>query len=732
MLFEWFAFGLHMRHPTIIVTAILISLTCCTSWIDPVHTAYAKRKNESCSVQVNSMCYDDELEGKPVKIIHGHRGLRVLGTKKNRVTTTTTTTVMPDMALQSNDQLQPKVGFDSNAFRLTSFLNSGRLMAPMISSHSGVAPLSPATFHMPMGALPVPWANRAHALPDTLMSTLITSFTNLSGSIRQGLQQFVPSNGASTAAALVPPAPIPLSIRSSNTAFPTAAVDQFVKANQRLPIPFSIATNANQPVPSLAFQYHPITSVPFVPRASDSLPIIKFHRFEKSRATSPSPIIKTNPLIRPKMSRTRETTTSTTKKPNRATLLMHSNQIHNSKQDPLLAAKSTQTNQIAGTWKPIQSNQSATVIAHDQQLVRTFVNLSIPNITAIQDASNRIDTWPTTPTSITSLDQLTSNSTDAFWIDNDNDTLSNSGSNWSPNFDSDHSTTHLIRFPDTSRSTNSTDILSQANGLIKASASNLNANLSPISHKKDALVRPQLISGQSKEAELLAKYPLHNSVEVYTISPLHFHLQPGAPGHDPTFVLHHSDLDHHHHHNDKDKHKAGMKALLKHIKKTKKQLKKDKKAWKKHELKAFKVRKQLIAERYRSNDHSQKLASSKYAVRRITLDMIGLVGYQLANYLGPLNTKYWVRLPNTDIVKDIRDFHPNPVTDYSHAHHGQSTSQSPKPYPQVVLPNSELNQHHANHIRWPSANQLDKSFIKVSSHSQPIKSNHFDRNLYID
>lgn len=38
---------------------------------------------------------------------------------------------------------------------------------------------------------------------------------------------------------------------------------------------------------------------------------------------------------------------------------------------------------------------------------------------------------------------------------------------------------------------------------------------------------------------------------------------------------------------------------------------------------------------------------------------VGLVGYQLANYLGPLNAKYWVRLPNAEIVKNIKDFHPH-------------------------------------------------------------------------
>lgn len=53
-------------------------------------SAYKKRRNEQCSLLVNGMCYDDELNDKPLKIVHDEHGMKsVVGSnssksKKNR------------------------------------------------------------------------------------------------------------------------------------------------------------------------------------------------------------------------------------------------------------------------------------------------------------------------------------------------------------------------------------------------------------------------------------------------------------------------------------------------------------------------------------------------------------------------------------------------------------------------------------------------------------------------
>lgn len=47
--------------------------------------AYKKRRNEQCSLLVNGMCYDDELNDRPLKIVHDEHGMKsVAGSKSGK------------------------------------------------------------------------------------------------------------------------------------------------------------------------------------------------------------------------------------------------------------------------------------------------------------------------------------------------------------------------------------------------------------------------------------------------------------------------------------------------------------------------------------------------------------------------------------------------------------------------------------------------------------------------
>lgn len=67
------------------------------------------------------------------------------------------------------------------------------------------------------------------------------------------------------------------------------------------------------------------------------------------------------------------------------------------------------------------------------------------------------------------------------------------------------------------------------------------------------------------------------------------------------------------------------------------------KKFKRNELDTFLKRKKLIIERYKPNDLVQKAISAKYVWKKVSLDFLSLLGYQIANYLGPLNSKHWIK-----------------------------------------------------------------------------------------
>ena len=67
--------------------------------------AYKKRKDEHCSLQVNSMCYDDELQNdKPLKIVHDETGMKIVAdeevTKKKRPKKVSTDVLQPKVSRQ--------------------------------------------------------------------------------------------------------------------------------------------------------------------------------------------------------------------------------------------------------------------------------------------------------------------------------------------------------------------------------------------------------------------------------------------------------------------------------------------------------------------------------------------------------------------------------------------------------------------------------------------------------
>ena len=97
-------------------------IICIISWLILINSiqftigAYKKRKNEHCSLQVNSMCYDDELNDKPLKIVHEN------GMMKSIIDDTNKIKKNHQRKIKSTDVLQSK-SLDSPRFKLFSLPN---------------------------------------------------------------------------------------------------------------------------------------------------------------------------------------------------------------------------------------------------------------------------------------------------------------------------------------------------------------------------------------------------------------------------------------------------------------------------------------------------------------------------------------------------------------------------------------------------------------------------------
>ena len=569
-----------------LLLSVLLFLHFC-GLIPKTNAAFPKRKNQHCSVQVNSLCYDDELDGRPVKIIHDRQGLRVSGTRSRQPS-------------QSNDQLLPKAGSEKNGFRLSSFFNAGRIFqtvagqSPQIGSSSSSTP----TVASYLLANPINGANRAQTLPDVMVSWLINSWNSLSDSVRNSLSQSLNETSPTR----------------ENTPTVNPTIYQQMAASSVQPSTY-LPPLLNPSFASASLHPWPLAINTLLRYSIPSKPIITFHPVQSFQPAVEQELVDNYQVApNPNQRRTNKETSILTReadKNNSANSFSSSEKHLLAQQPPKLLLSIDDQNptnytSIASFDSPANfSLENTKEHSHSFQM---WNKINQPLEATVKESFSRQDTFKRLPPDSVSPQQTTValDQTKPTHTFNISSTFPIKSDSWQP--------------------------MNVANG----------ANASVFSAKDDSFQPAQLF--ESKEANLLAKYPLHSPVELYTLSPI------SLSGHNLQ-VWDETD--------DKHDKKKGLTKLVKQLKETKKTFKKEKKKWKKNELEAFKIRKKIAIERYRANDQSQKAAAAKYAMRRITLDMVGLVGYQLANYLGPLNTKYWVRLPNADIVKDIKDFHPH-------------------------------------------------------------------------
>ena len=91
--------------------------------------AYKKKKNEICSLQVNGLCYDDELNDKPIKIVHDEHGIKSVtdssnaSKKKNRKKLSTDILQSKSFEQQNSKSKFKLFGYNTSKFKLNNFNN---------------------------------------------------------------------------------------------------------------------------------------------------------------------------------------------------------------------------------------------------------------------------------------------------------------------------------------------------------------------------------------------------------------------------------------------------------------------------------------------------------------------------------------------------------------------------------------------------------------------------------
>lgn len=519
------------------------------------YAAYPKRKNEHCSVQVNSLCYDDELDNRPIKIIHDRQGLRVSGTKAT--------------PSQSNDQLLPKASSEHNGFRLSSLFNTGRLFQT-INSH----PLQTITTTTISNVLPnqITNGNRAQSIPDTLISSLVNSWTSFSDVLRNGLLQTINETSLTNT-------PKNVSITTPVTYRQMTAAGSVVQPLTYFP-PFLIPTFAPSLLHSLPVEINSMVRYSVPP-----IPIVKFHPIQSLQHSAIDLNNNYQSITNPSQRRVSK------EKPVFIKVASLNRQIKH----PLISsAVDTANFSISQNYTPpslLEQSQKSLIANKNVDILNIHASPPVmdpPVNFTFKNTKKNVQPW----TNVHRQPEVNQK------------ILTPEIKQLDHTFQELHTVDKLKPFNVSSIFPKS-KLITTSNTWQPIKIIN-NSNASVFSSKDDSKLSKPIEISESKEASLLAKYPLHSPVELYTLSPI------SISGHNLQIWDEEKE----------NKNKKGLIKLMKHVKQTKKTFIKEKKQWKKNEFEAFKIRKKIAAERYRANDPTQKLASANYAMRRITLDMV--------------------------------------------------------------------------------------------------------------
>lgn len=592
--------------------------------------AYKKKKNEHCSLQVNSICYDDELNDNPIKIVHDENGVKsVIDQSENK---------RKNRKKFSTDVLQPKISWDQHFKpKLKFFGYPSGIFNSIVPTTTTIAPLERSQTNQPKlifkyHKINDPLQSEASAiLPTILPTNLFTRFPSLNS----------PTNN------FIKPTINPVSQFDH--------LKKFKTVNQPLFASSSFINNS----PFLSKSY-PIVS-PFVSNLHND-------NYDKMLFTDKS-VTSTNgdDITSPK--NLNKSALKTTTSPNIDYLI-------SSSLDTLIRPLPTNlTNYInlreSGKLKEYMENEQNTTqdrnwSSSDEDVFPTFSTKT----TSFNLNNNSLESDDDLTFNVPKMNsQEDASSTSSKEIDTSSYKLANQFSN----NEFEKTVNNYLDF----NSNNNPSYFSTTSSSFENANKDLNDSSleqsSDIGNSKEMFASEKFKSIQPLSIQQHAEWP-SSSLDT-TLDTNHHHIDEllANNNHNVKSAINYLTEDEQHMKNNfneqnsnypifypvknmnaayhpnphkptytivqlKDKNFERFKKYAKLLKKVAVE---EAKKFKKNELDTFLKRKKLIIDRYKPNDMYQKAIAAKYVWKKVGLDFLSLLGYQIANYLGPLNSKHW-------------------------------------------------------------------------------------------